>query len=146
MGLHMSSYSRSSSAHVRAAAADSSKLAPAEAVLPPPPGLEMEPDAMLPAEQISALVVTEKEVVLLWAAPNLPPENEIVLTPAGSVTPLLVSAIVVRPAEGESAVGALAEKVTQATEEVNEVAIFAWVEVHPVDEKTAGGTTKKPVL
>jgi hypothetical protein len=74
MGLRTSSYSRSSSAHVRAAAADSSKLAPAEAVLPPGFEVEMDPDAMLPAEQISALVVTEKVVVLLWDAPNLPPE------------------------------------------------------------------------
>jgi hypothetical protein len=76
-------YSRSSSAQARAAAADRSRLVPAAA---DPPGLEleMEPEAMLPAEQISALVVTAKVVELLWAAPNMPPENEMVLAPAGS--------------------------------------------------------------
>lgn len=59
---------------------------------------------------------------------------------------MLLSLIVERPIEGESAAGEIAEKVTHATEDVNELAIFPWVEAHPVDEKTTGGTTKKPVL
>jgi hypothetical protein len=102
---------------------------------------------MLPAEQISALVVTAKVVELLWAAPNLPPVNEMVLAPAGSATdPELVRVMVVRPTEGESATGTLAVKLTHATGEVNEVAIFPRVAEHPVDEKTVGVTTKKPVL
>lgn len=77
----------------------------------------------------------------------MPPANEMVLTPAGSdLVPELVRVIVVRPTEGESATGAAAVKCTHATEEVKEVAIFPWVTEHPLDEKTAGGTTKKPVL
>ena len=143
--MRTGAYSRSSSAQARAAAADRNTLEAVEA-----PGVfevEIEPDAMLPAEQISALVVTAKVVELLWAAPNLPPENEMVLAPAGSeAVPELVRVIVVRPTDGESATGALASKLTHATEEVNEVAIFPWVAEHPVDEKTVGDTTKKPVL
>ena len=144
--MRTGAYSRSSSAQARAAAADRNTLEAVEA----PPGVfevAIEPDAMLPAEQISALVVTAKVVELLWAAPNLPPENEMVLAPAGSeAVPELVRVIVVRPTEGESATGALASKLTHATGEVNEVAIFPWVAEHPVDEKTVGDTTKKPVL
>jgi hypothetical protein len=81
-GVRTGAYSRSSSAQARAAAADRNTLEAVEA-----PGVfevEIEPDAMLPAEQISALVVTAKVVELLWAAPNMPPENEMVLAPAGS--------------------------------------------------------------
>ncbi len=141
----MGTYSKSSSAQTRAAAAD--RIRPAAVEAEPVFELEIEPDAMLPAEQISALVVTEKVVELLWAPPNLPPANEIVLTPAGSAaSPVLVRVIVVRPTEGESATGAFATKLTHATEEVNEVAIFPWLSEHPVAEKTTGGTTKKPVL
>lgn len=87
--------------------------------------MEMEPDAILPAEQISALVVTENVFELLCAPPNLPPANEMVLTPAGSAAvPILVRVIVVRPTEGEFATGALAVKSTHATGELKEVAIL----------------------